>query len=291
MFRGSKVLCVSGLIAVLAWGGVVFAAEAAPKADNGQTVLARIGTAEIKQQNVDEVINALDPQQKMYYDNEQGKKAVLDELINLEVFARYAEDKRFDEDPVFVERLARVKKELMRQLAVEKLLENVTIDEKETKLYYMDHLKEFEVPAQIRASHILLKEEDEAKKVLQEIKSGTITFEEAAKKYSTCPSKEQNGDLGYFQTNQVVPEFGEVASKLKKGEISSPVQSQFGWHIIRLEDTKPGKIRSFEEVKSQVESNLLRDKRAQVYSEETEKLRKEYGVVLVEKEPASDKKQ
>ena len=57
MFRGSKVLCVSGLIAVLAWGGVVFAAEAAPKADNGQTVLARIGTAEIKQQNVDEVIS------------------------------------------------------------------------------------------------------------------------------------------------------------------------------------------------------------------------------------------
>ncbi|MGN1153965.1 MAG: peptidylprolyl isomerase [Candidatus Gastranaerophilaceae bacterium] len=89
----------------------------------------------------------------------------------------------------------------------------------------------------IRASHILVKTEDEAKKLYEEIQNGA-DFAELAKEYSLCPSKRDGGDLNYFGKGMMVKPFEEAAFALKKGEVSEPVETQFGWHLIKLTDIK-----------------------------------------------------
>ena len=86
---------------------------------------------------------------------------------------------------------------------------------------------------EVRASHVLVKTRKEAVKIKKDIESGNITFEEAAQKYSLCPSGQKGGDLGYFNRKQMVQQFADTAFDLKVGEISDPVGTQFGWHIIK----------------------------------------------------------
>ncbi len=86
---------------------------------------------------------------------------------------------------------------------------------------------------EVRASHVLVKTRKEALQIKKDIESGKITFEEAAEKYSLCPSGQKGGDLGYFNRKQMVQQFADTAFDLKVGEISDPVGTQFGWHIIK----------------------------------------------------------
>jgi len=280
MRKNVKLLIAMAIIATVVLSGVAGAKEV--EKSEVDKVLAQVGDVEIKGQDVEDVIKSLDPQQRMYYENEQGRKAILEELVNLEVFVRWAQENDVEKDPIFIERLENIKREILRQVALEKMFGNVSVSEKEARDYYTAHVTDFMIPSQIRASHILVDNEEEAKRIREEIKTEKITFEDAAQKYSSCPSKEQKGDLGYFQSDQVVPEFSQAAGALKKGEISAPVKTQYGWHIIRLEDKKPGSLQPFEEVKGQIETNLLREKRAQIYTDETERLRKQYGVKVFE---------
>lgn len=94
------------------------------------------------------------------------------------------------------------------------------------------------MPIRVKASHILVSTEDEANKLYDEIKSGNTTFEEAAKKYSSCPSGRNGGDLGYFTKGVMVKPFEDAAFSLAAGELSHPVQTQFGWHLILVTDTE-----------------------------------------------------
>ena len=89
----------------------------------------------------------------------------------------------------------------------------------------------------VRASHLLVKTEDEAKKLKQEIEQGK-SFAEAAKEVSLCPSGQEGGDLGYFGKGMMVKEFEDAAFSMNVGEISEPIKTQFGWHLIQLTDKK-----------------------------------------------------
>jgi parvulin-like peptidyl-prolyl isomerase len=90
---------------------------------------------------------------------------------------------------------------------------------------------------QVRASHILVKKQSDAKKIMEDLKKGS-SFSELAKTHSQCPSRKRGGDLGWFGRGKMVPEFEKAAFSLKKGEISDLVKTQFGYHIIRVTDTK-----------------------------------------------------
>ena len=92
--------------------------------------------------------------------------------------------------------------------------------------------------SEVRASHILVDSEERANGIFAEIKSGNISFEEAAKLYSKCPSGKSGGDLGFFKKGVMVKEFENVAFSIKVGEISKPTQTQFGWHLIKVVETK-----------------------------------------------------
>jgi peptidyl-prolyl cis-trans isomerase C len=111
----------------------------------------------------------------------------------------------------------------------------------------------------VRARHILVKTEKEAKEIAEELKKGG-NFEEIAKAKSIGPSAPRGGDLGHFTKDKMVPEFSEVAFKLKKGQISAPVKTNFGWHIIKVEDRRMQQLQEFEAIKSRIRNVLLRQK-------------------------------
>ena len=90
----------------------------------------------------------------------------------------------------------------------------------------------------VRASHILVQTEDEAKNLLADINAGKLAFEDAAAMHSLCPSGARGGDLGFFTKGQMVTPFEDAEQKIKKGEVSNPIQTQFGWHLIELTDVK-----------------------------------------------------
>src|SRR4029077_2971553 len=116
---------------------------------------------------------------------------------------------------------------------------------------------------EVHARHILVPTEDEAKAILAQLKGGT-DFATLAKEKSKDPGSAEGGDLGFFAKEQMVPEFAEVAFKLDKGQLSDPVKTQFGWHVIKVEDKRVKPAPTFEEVKGQIETYVTRRAQAEL---------------------------
>jgi peptidyl-prolyl cis-trans isomerase C len=110
---------------------------------------------------------------------------------------------------------------------------------------------------EVRARHILVESEDEAKAILEQLKGGA-DFATVAKEKSKDPGAAEGGDLGYFTKDQMVPEFADVAFKMYPGQLSNPVKTQFGWHVIKVEDKRTRQPPEFEKVKDQIEAYLAR---------------------------------
>jgi peptidyl-prolyl cis-trans isomerase C len=110
---------------------------------------------------------------------------------------------------------------------------------------------------EVRARHILVEGEDEAKAILEQLKGGA-DFATLAKEKSKDPGAAEGGDLGYFTKDQMVPEFADVAFKMYPGQLSNPVKTQFGWHVIKVEDRRTKQPPEFDKVKDQIEAFLTR---------------------------------
>ncbi|HBD07192.1 MAG TPA: peptidylprolyl isomerase [Syntrophobacteraceae bacterium] len=171
---------------------------------------------------------------------------------------------------------AELRKQVSRQLAMKKLIDQtiapeVTVTDAEVKKYYDEHPEDFKMPEQVRASHILKKadakaseaDKAKAKKELtdlqQRLKKGE-DFAELAKQSSDCPSAPRGGDLGFFPRGQMVPAFEEKAFALKPGELSDIVETQFGYHLIKVTDKKAPGTLTFEESKDRVAQYLKQEK-------------------------------
>ena len=133
----------------------------------------------------------------------------------------------------------------------------------------------------VKAKHILVKDEKDAEKILEEIVAGK-SFEDAALEYSECPSKTNGGDLGFFERGKMVPEFEEAAFTLNIGELSKLVKTQFGYHIIKVEEKKNSDVIPFSQVKKQIEDYLLQTKQNNSFKSYTEKLRSQYEITVNE---------
>ncbi|MCR4402240.1 MAG: peptidylprolyl isomerase [Firmicutes bacterium] len=155
--------------------------------------------------------------------------------------------------------------DLRHQIKINLLLEaiaskDVTVGDDEVKKYYDEHKEDFKEPEEVKARHILVKDEKTANEIRKEL-AGGADFAELAKAKSEDPgSKDKGGDLGYFQRGAMDPAFEKVAFELKIGETSGPVKSSFGYHIIRVEDKKPERVPSLEEVRDEVVKQVTREK-------------------------------
>ena len=192
-------------------------------------------------------------------------------------------DKLAKENPKVVEDVAR--RSLVRAL-FDSVLSPVKVSDEELKDFYNKNLSSFAVPAQMKAHHILIKEEDDAKSLekvnalLAEIKKEPSKFEEIAKTSSKCPSGKNGGDLGAFSEGQMVPEFDKACKDAVIGEIVGPVKTQFGYHIIRVDSRSEAGTMKFEEVKDGISSNLLPQKQKEALDKYREALMKELNVKI-----------
>ena len=171
----------------------------------------------------------------------------------------------------------KVKVELASHMAATSIMEGIEVTEAEEKAFYEENPSLFEAKAQVSAKHILVDSKEQADSVAKEVEDG-LAFEEAAKKYSSCPSKDKGGDLGYFSKGQMVPEFEKAAFEGEIGKMLGPVQTQFGYHLILVEDKKEGSAVPFEQAQGQIHQQLMQAKQQQVYDAKVKELEENYGV-------------
>ncbi|MBP3437611.1 MAG: peptidyl-prolyl cis-trans isomerase [Clostridia bacterium] len=181
-------------------------------------------------------------------------------------------------EEAFKQELARTKDRLLAGYAIDKALAKVAVTDEELKKYYNDNQDKMMSPEAVSASHILVKEEQEALDLLQKIEAGELSFEAAAKEHSTCPSGQNGGNLGEFGRGQMVPEFDEACFSMTVGEMRGPVKTQFGYHIIRLNGKKEATVFPFDEVKEELYQRLLAEKQQAAYRSRVNQLKILYPV-------------
>ncbi|WP_036252385.1 peptidylprolyl isomerase [Methylobacter sp. BBA5.1] len=186
------------------------------------------------------------------------KEKLIEELIQRELLVQEALKKGLDKSPEVVQRLETLKKSLLSQAVLQDYLKANPVTDEEIKAEY-DSKVAAEKGTEYKARHILVKTEDEAKKLIAKLDKGA-NFAELASKHSTDTSSE-GGDLGWFTANQMVAPFSQAVETLENGKYTkTPVQTQFGWHVILREDSRPQTPPPFEAVKEQLAPYLQRQK-------------------------------
>ncbi len=238
---------------------MVLLASPAVRAEDANPVLAKVNGAEIRQSDVNLAEDELGPSLAQM-DPATKKENVLSFLIDMKIVAKAAEAKKIEDRDDFKARLAFTRSRLLMDNLLAMEGKAATTDEAMKKVYE-EASKQMSSEQEVHARHILVDTEDEAKAVEEELKKGA-DFAELAKKKSKDPGGSDGGDLGFFTKDQMVPEFSAVAFALEPGKISDPVKSQFGWHIIKVEEKRDRKAPDFEQVKSQIETYVTRKAQA-----------------------------
>ncbi|TCO74531.1 peptidylprolyl isomerase [Marinisporobacter balticus] len=244
-------------------------------------ILATVNGSEITKEELELIVKHAPQQQQMQLNTLAGKKYLLNEMITQQILFLDAKEKGLDQDEAYLKELKSVEENLLKQYAVKKLLEDIKVEENEVKEYYEKNNEQFVAGDSAKAKHILIKDEEKAKEVLKELKDGK-NFEEAAKEYSECPSKTNGGDLGYFEKGNMVPEFEAAAFALEIGAISDLVKTQFGYHIIKVEDRKEASVMPFEKVQDQIKDYILKNKQNEKFKGYTDGIRAQYEITTNE---------
>ncbi len=237
--RSTAAAMALGLGATLMFAG---AASADPK------VLAKVDGSPITEDDLAVAAADIGPGLPQKVEGAARQKYVLDYLIDLKLAARKAEADKLDQSPEFAKKLAYYRDKLAMEELLGSIAKAATTEEAERKAY--DEAAKAEPPQEeIHARHILLPTEDEARKALARVKGGE-DFAKVANEVSKDTAGD-GGDLGWFTKDRMVPEFSDAAFKLKEGEISDPVKTQFGWHIIKIEGVRTKSFPPFEQLKDQ----------------------------------------
>lgn len=250
---GLTLAAITGAVAV------AFLSSFPVYAQDANPVLAKVNGQEIRQSDVTIAEEELGPSLAQM-DPATKKDNVLSFLIDMKIVAKAAEDKKIADREDFKSKLNFARNRLLMDslLAVEG--KDATTDANMKKVYE-DAAKQITGEQEVHARHILVESEDEAKKVIEDLKKGA-DFAELAKKTSKDPGAADGGDLGFFTKDQMVPEFSAVAFALEPGKISDPVKSQFGWHVIKVEEKRNRKAPEFDQVKPQIEQYVVRKAQA-----------------------------
>ena len=215
-----------------------------------------------------------------------AKQKIVEQAVERKLLTAEANKSGVEKEKEYQEALKRIKGDLALEMWMKKIYDAVKVDAKDVKDYYDKNADKFMQPATVKARHVLVKTEQEAKDVIKELDglSGqklNDKFVELATTKSTGPSGQGGGELGWFAANQMVKPFSDAAFALKKGEITkTPVQTQFGFHVILVEDTKASEKATFDTVKAQIENGLKMEKFRVQVAEKAKNLRKNAKVTI-----------
>jgi peptidyl-prolyl cis-trans isomerase C len=260
-----KVVCLMSrnkLIAAVALVALTGMALPALAEDAKDPVIAKIDGVEVTQSDLNLALDNLDPQLAQLPE-EQKKLAALSTVIDAKLIAEKARAEKIEETEDFKNRLEFIiDRELHNAFFKKHVVDTVT--DADIKARYDAEVAKLPPVEEVRARHILVKTEDEAKTVIKELGEGK-DFAELAKAKSTDPNKSDGGDLGYFKKGMMVPEFETAVFAMNKGDVTKePVKTQFGFHVIKVEDKRNAPAPDFEQVKEQVKQIVLRDKYMEV---------------------------
>ncbi len=188
--------------------------------------------------------------------DDNTKSAIVNELISSELIYQEAQKQGLDKQPDFVVREELARRKLLTSAYLQDYVKKNPVSDADTKAAYEQYKKTYG-DKEYNARHILVKTETEAKDIIAQLNKGG-DFAKLAKEKSMDPgSKDKGGDLGWFSPASMVKPFSDVAANLQKGAISaSPVQTQFGWHVIKLVDTRPAQPLPYEKLKDGIQKNL-----------------------------------
>jgi peptidyl-prolyl cis-trans isomerase C len=273
------VACVTFLTVAVPLAPVPYAGVA--RAAEEDAVVARVNGVDIRQSDLafaEEEIGGnmptIPPEQKRDY--------LVNYLVDVIVLSQAAEKQKLADRADVKRRLAFDHNRLLMEALLQDAGKASLSDDAERKVYE-EAVKQVKNEEEVHARHILVPTEDEAKAILAQLKGGA-DFATLAKEKSKDPGAAEGGDLGYFTKEQMVPEFAEVAFKLGKGQLSDPVKTQFGWHVIKIEEKRIRPTPTFEQVKPQIENYVAHRAQAEL----VENLRKSATVERLDKPAAAD---
>jgi len=278
---------VAALISVFAVSYV----NAVEKKQAKEQVLAEINGAKITLAEFNNEIGSMPANYRRYIN--MNKKKFLDDMIVRKLLYKEAVKEGLDKDKDVLDTLEKLKTRVMVRRVIEKVIESISVSDDDVKNYYEKHKKEFAVPEQVDAAHILIKVKDfsnknedkaalkKAKDMLKKIKAGE-DFTELAKKYSDGPSKRKGGDLGYFYRGQMVPEFEKAAFGLKVGQVSGIVKTKFGYHIIKVLGKKKASQKGLKDVKEMLKKKLISEKKRTAVLDYTKALKEKAKITINE---------
>ena len=241
-------------------------------------VLANVGGFPITEDDVNEFLLRLG-QRGQSYNNPEGRKIILDQLVGNKLLLLDAKRNLLEAEPAFKAELAKLKDNLLTSYAGDKVLQAVTVTDAEAREYYEANSEKFVAEESVNASHILVDSEEKASELLAKIKAGEVTFEDAAKENSSCPSGQNGGSLGDFGRGQMVPEFDKAVFEMEVGAISdAPVKTQFGYHLIKLNSKKAAEPMAYEQIAEEIKGGLLGEKRQKAYESKINQLKILYPV-------------
>ncbi|KPJ99191.1 MAG: hypothetical protein AMK71_10150, partial [Nitrospira bacterium SG8_35_4] len=239
-------------------------------------VIAKVNKGTVTEADFLREVSRIPEWARTQFESEDGKDKFLDELVKKELIYQHAKKMRLDNNEEYLEKVREFEKLTLVALSLKKEVDDkVRVDESEVRAFYDENKEKFTVGTQVKASHILVKTEEEAKKAHERILKGE-KFEAVAKDISIDKgSAEKGGDLGYFGRGRMVPEFERAALSLKTGEVSPPVKTRFGYHIIKQTDVKMGDPASFEQSREAIQRELVNQKRKKYFDELIDKLKAE----------------
>ncbi|MBX7491311.1 peptidyl-prolyl cis-trans isomerase [Helicobacter turcicus] len=216
---------------------------------------------------------------------QEVKTQIVNQAIERKLLIEQAKKEKVQNSKEYKEAIANIEEELMLEVWMRKQINKVKVVESEITKFYDENKDKFVQPETIKVSHILVSSENEAKAIIAELKKAgknvASKFDALAKEKSKDDSANNGGELGYIAKNQVVPEFANAAFGLKKGAYTTtPVKTQFGYHVILVEDKKPAGTIALKDIRGQIEQNLKLKKFQEEVKKEGEELRKKAKVEL-----------
>ena len=244
-------------------------------------ILAKVGALTVTEKEVDEFIAELG-QRGQGYNTPDGRREILEQIISSKLLLLDARHNLLEAEPEFKAELAKLRENLLINYAGNKVISAVKVSDEDVKKYYEDNIDRFKQGETVNADHILVESEEKALEILAKIESGEVSFADAAKQHSTCPSGQRGGNLGDFGRGQMVPEFDKAVFELEVGEITkAPVKTQFGYHLIKLNSKSESSVMPYEQIAPQLSEMLLNERRREAYERKINQLKILYPVDIV----------